>query len=120
MRPKEQPEEDGLWLRLSLRRRDWLSRRRRRRNQQLLDAGLPDDPKRYRLPAIDRYAVLHLRPEAYASGYSLVEYNVGQPEFQAFLAALSLSAWSRNAKPVGEPIVNKWTRQRVPKVEVPV
>src|SRR5438128_11207094 len=79
--------------------------------------GLPDDPKRYRLPPIDRYAVLHLRPEAYASGYSLVEYNVGQPEFAAFLSALSLSAWSKHAKPVGEPVVNKWTRQRVPAVE---
>jgi len=55
MRQKEQvgtPEGHSLWLRLSRRRRDWLSRRRARRNQQVLDAGrlLPDDPEARRNP----------------------------------------------------------------------
>ena len=83
--------------------------------------ALEDDPKEYPFPSIDRYAVLHLRPEAYAKGYTLIEYSVGKPEFRAFLAALAMSRWQQTAKPVGEPVVNKWTRQRVPQAEkVPV
>lgn len=75
--------------------------------------ALENDPKRYRIPTIDRFAVLHLRPDAYASGYSLVEYAIGPGEFNAFLAALRLSKWSREAHPVGEPVPNKWTKKKV-------
>jgi hypothetical protein len=42
MRQKQdssEPEEGSLWLNLLRRRRDWLARRRAKRNQQLLDAG---------------------------------------------------------------------------------
>lgn len=51
--------------------------------------GRPGDPTRYALPSIDRYGVLHLRPE----GYRLIPYDVNDATFAAFLAAKSLSDW---------------------------
>src|SRR5438477_9490601 len=58
-----EPEDGSLWLRLSRRRRDWLSRRRRRSNQQLLDADrlLPDDSKTERPPVTDVFSWLSRR-----------------------------------------------------------
>jgi hypothetical protein len=79
--------------------------------------GLPNDPKPYPMPHIDRYAVLHLRPDAYPEGYRLIEFRVGQPEWRAFQAALELSRWSRTAKPVGEPVARSFVNKRVPKVK---
>jgi hypothetical protein len=79
--------------------------------------GLPDDPKPYPMPHVDRYAVLHLRPDAYPEGYRLIEYRVGKPEWRAFQAALELSRWSRSAKPVGEPVARSFVNKRVPKVK---
>ncbi len=51
--------------------------------------GRPGDARHYRIPAIDRYGVVQLRPNA----YRLVEYAVGAAEFDGFLAALRLSQW---------------------------
>lgn len=79
--------------------------------------GLPGDPRGRRMPKIDRYAVLHLRPEAYpGQGYALIEYRVGLPEWHAFLAALALRKWQKGATPVGEPVSRSFVKKRVPKV----
>jgi hypothetical protein len=51
--------------------------------------GRPADPKRYSIPPITAYGVLHLRPE----GYEVVPYNVDRFTFGTFLHALSLYEW---------------------------
>ncbi len=51
--------------------------------------GRPNLRTQGRIPRIDRYGVLHLRPE----GYRLVEYKVTPDTFDAFLDALRLTAW---------------------------
>jgi hypothetical protein len=66
--------------------------------------GLPGDPKKYRIPRIDRYAVLHIRPDQYARGYRLVEFRVTDADFDAFLACLRLTNWRRESKPIGESV----------------
>jgi len=66
--------------------------------------GLPGDPKRYKIPPIEKYAVLHIRPDQYARGYRLIEYRVGPADFAAFLACLTLTNWRVNAQPIGEAI----------------
>jgi hypothetical protein len=55
--------------------------------------GRPDDPRKYRIPAIERFAVLHLRPELYETGYKLIEFDVGEADLEAFLACLRLHQW---------------------------
>lgn len=70
--------------------------------------GYEDDPQAYELPPIDRYGVLHIRPDLYPSpqdgGYRLIEYEVGESTFAAFQAAYRLSQWLRGPNPMG---VNK-------------
>lgn len=66
------------------------------------------DPKRYRFPKIDRFAVLHLRPDApYEKGYRFYEYDVTDSEYSAFLAALELTRWRRSREKgvVGESVI---------------
>jgi hypothetical protein len=54
---------------------------------------LPNDPKLYPMPKIDRYAVLHLRPDAYPQdGYKLIEYPVTEREY---FSALDLYEWRK-------------------------
>lgn len=56
--------------------------------------ALPNDPVQYPMPHIDRYAVLHLRPDQYPdTGWRLVEYPVTDRDYIAFLAALDLYQW---------------------------
>ena len=64
--------------------------------------GRPGDPKRYAIPPITAYAVLHLRPE----GYRLVPYNVDRGTFEAFLHARSLFEWRETQAPkvMGQPL----------------
>lgn len=64
------------------------------------------DPRRYAIPQIDRYGVVHIRPEQYARGYALIPYSVGQTEYDAFLACLTLTRWKaqRAASVKGEPV----------------
>lgn len=52
-------------------------------------SGRPGDPKKYRVPKVDRFGVLHVRPE----GAQLVEYHVGEEEWAAFLACRALHKW---------------------------
>jgi hypothetical protein len=57
---------------------------------------LPNDPKLYPMPKIDRYAVLHLRPDAYPQdGYKLIEYPVTEREYFSFISALDLYEWRK-------------------------
>jgi hypothetical protein len=57
---------------------------------------LPNDPKLYPMPHIDRYAVLHLRPDAYPQdGYRLIEYPVTEREYFSFISALDLYEWRK-------------------------
>lgn len=60
---------------------------------------LPDDPHLYPLPPIDRYGVLHLRPDTYPEkGYRFVEYQVRDTDYQAFLAARDLWQWRKEGR----------------------
>jgi hypothetical protein len=64
--------------------------------------GRPADPKRYVIPPITAYAVLHLRPE----GYEVVPYDVTPRTFEAFLHARSLFEWRETQAPrvMGQPL----------------
>ena len=67
--------------------------------------GLPEDPKKYKLPKIDTYAVLHIRPDKYARGYRLIEYRVRPEDYEAFLACLQLTTWkNNNSAVIGETL----------------
>lgn len=67
--------------------------------------GRPDVARKFRIPLIDRYAVLHLRPE----GYELVPFAVTHDTFRAFLHALALYRWREDeAKSViGSPLTKE-------------
>jgi hypothetical protein len=66
--------------------------------------GLPGDSKKYRIPKIDAYAVLHIRPDTYARGYRLIEFRVTDKDYDAFLACLRLTNWRKDSKPIGESV----------------
>lgn len=51
--------------------------------------GRPGEAKKYRLPKIDRYGVVHVRPE----GARLVEFRITKATFAAFLNCRQLSDW---------------------------
>jgi hypothetical protein len=71
--------------------------------------GVPDDPKRYRLPHIDRFAVLHLRPELYERGYALYPFDVTAADYAGFLGLLAAHKWkqSRARLLIQEPMQQK-------------
>lgn len=56
------------------------------------DGGL-EAAKTYAMPKIGPTFVLHLRPEQYATGYRLIEFDVTDADFEAFLACLALTRW---------------------------
>jgi len=56
------------------------------------------DPKTYPMPKIDKYGVLHLRPDLYVEGWSLVQYPVTEREYRAFLSCLDLYNWKRERR----------------------
>jgi len=66
--------------------------------------GLPGDAKRYKIPRIQRYAVLHIRPDQYARGYRLIEFRVTDADHDAFLACLRLTNWRKDSRPIGESV----------------
>ena len=51
--------------------------------------GTPDDPTQHKLPHIDCYGVLHIRPD----GAELYPMTVGKPEWEAFKACRTLWEW---------------------------
>lgn len=66
--------------------------------------GLPNDPKPYAMPKIEQYAVLHVRPDAYAKGYQLYRVNVTTADLDAFLGALAIYRWAEQQPSKGEPV----------------
>lgn len=68
--------------------------------------GAANDPKRHRMPAIARYGVLHLRPDLYDAGYSLIPFAVTQADYDAFRGLLAAYRWkqTRAALVIGEPL----------------
>ncbi len=65
--------------------------------------GRPNDPKRYRMPKIEQYVILHVRPEAYAKGYQLYRINVNDADRAAFRGALAIYRWAEQRPSKGEP-----------------
>ena len=66
--------------------------------------GRPNDPKRYRMPKIEQYVILHVRPEAYAKGYQLYRVNLTPADIAAFLGALAIYRWAEQQPSKGEPV----------------
>lgn len=56
------------------------------------------DPKTYPMPKVDRYGVLHLRPDLYVEGWRLVQYPVTERDYRAFLSCLNLYNWKREGR----------------------
>lgn len=72
---------------------------------QLIAYGYADkiiiegNPDGYPMPKIQRYGVLHLRPELYPdTGYRLVEYPLVEADYITFLAALELYRWKQEGR----------------------
>ena len=61
--------------------------------------ALPGDPTLYDMPKVERYGVLHLRPDKYpVEGWRLIEYGVGERDYVAFLAARELWGWRQEGR----------------------
>lgn len=54
---------------------------------------LEKDPTSYPMPSIQRYGVLHLRPDKYTEGWKLIEYPVTDQDYITFLGALEVWKW---------------------------
>jgi hypothetical protein len=69
--------------------------------------GIPDDPKRYKPPRPDAYAVLHLRPDLYEAGYQVYPFDVGDDEYEVFRGLLRAYRWKRDraGQVIGDPAV---------------
>lgn len=66
--------------------------------------GMPDDPRRYPLPAFEQYAVVHVRPGTYPDGYQLYRVDLNELDFSAFLGALAVYRWAQQQPTKGEPM----------------
>jgi hypothetical protein len=64
--------------------------------------GRPGVARRFRLPRVSRYGVIHVRPE----GARLIEYRVDRGTFAAFLEARRLFAWQQGPgkSVIGDPV----------------
>lgn len=65
---------------------------------------VPGRGDRYTIPAVDRYGVLHIRPELYPDegGYRLIPYDVNADTLAAFYAAYDLRRWLSGPNPKGD------------------
>lgn len=69
--------------------------------------ALPGDPTEYPMPRVERYGILHLRPDQYPdTGWRLVEYPITDRDQRAFLAALDLYQWTKEGR-FTKSILNK-------------
>jgi hypothetical protein len=61
---------------------------------------LPNDPRVYPMPQIQRTGVLHLRPDQYSdTGWRLIEYSTTyEKDYIAFLACLELHKWKSEGR----------------------
>lgn len=68
--------------------------------------GAPGDPKRHRMPVITGHGVLHLRPDLYESGYSLIPFSVTDADYDGFRGLLAAYRWKleRSRFVIQEPI----------------
>jgi hypothetical protein len=57
--------------------------------------GLPNDPKKYRIPQADRFGIVHVRPE----GARLIPFDVGAEDFNTFLACRRIYGWVQGRAP---------------------
>lgn len=63
---------------------------------QIILEGNPDG---YPMPIVNRYGVLHLRPDVYPdTGWRLIEYPVQDSDYIAFLGALELYRWKQEGR----------------------
>lgn len=76
------------------------------------------NPTPYPMPKVQKYGVLHLRPDQYSdTGWRLIQYPITDRDYLAFLAALELHKWKtegrftkRELKAVSEGDFNKVIR----------
>lgn len=73
--------------------------------------GRPNDPKRYRMPKVEQYVILHVRPDAYARGYQLYRINVNDADRAAFRGALAIYRWAEQRPSKGEPYAPTFIEQ---------
>lgn len=66
--------------------------------------GMPNDPKQYRMPKIEQYVILHVRPDAYSQGYSLMRVGITDTDYRAFLGARDIYRWAEQRPSAGEPM----------------
>jgi hypothetical protein len=60
---------------------------------------IEDDPTPYPMPVIERYGVLHLRPDLYTdTGWRLIEYPLIPSDRMAFLGALEIWRWKQEKR----------------------
>ena len=60
---------------------------------------VPDNPMGYPMPQIQRYGVLHLRPDLYTdTGWRLIEYPLIPSDRMAFLGALEIWRWKEEKR----------------------
>jgi hypothetical protein len=60
---------------------------------------IEDDPTPYPMPEIQRYGVLHLRPDLYEdTGWRLIEYPLIPSDRMAFLGALEIWRWKQEKR----------------------
>lgn len=60
--------------------------------------GYTGDPTEYAIPRIDRFGILHIRPELYPAGYRIFPVAVDRETFDAFLACRQLFDWNATAR----------------------
>ncbi len=59
---------------------------------------LPNNPSPYPMPLIKRTGVLHLQPDLYKEGWSLIEYPTSERDFITFLGALEVYTWKSEGR----------------------
>lgn len=60
---------------------------------------IPNNPYPYQMPAVNRFGVLHLRPDAYPdTGWRLIEYPVTEDDYQAFIHCLRYYEWKQKGR----------------------
>lgn len=74
--------------------------------------GRPNDPRRYRMPKVEQYVILHVRPEAYAKGFQLYRVNVNDADRAAFRGALDIYRWAEQRPSKGEPYAPTFVEER--------
>lgn len=77
--------------------------------------GAPGDPKRHRMPKITGHYVLHLRPDAYDSGYQVYPFHVTDADYEAFRGLLTAYRWKQTRAKVviGEPHTQLTEQEKV-------